>query len=372
MLKRVGLICLIALLAIACNSSDENNSSGDNFDRGALLTHTADNIIIPIFEDLQAKLEALETARETFSANTTENNLESLSDAWLEAYKVWQHVQMFNIGQAKLTSLDSERGFRTYFNRYPITKTDIEGFAANGNYDLEAIPTYNSQGFPGLDFLIHGVADTDANPIDKFTINSNATGYLGYLEDLVNHMLTTNATILNDWQNNYRDTFVNNTDSGLNGSFNMMANDLVFFYEKGFRAEKIGIPIGVFSNEPLPEKVEAFYKKTVSKTLALEALTAIENTFNGKAYDGTTEGPSLKTYLEFLDRSDLVTEINNQFETSRNAINGLNDNFYQQIIDNNNQMTIVYDVIQAAVPKLKVDMKQALNFIIDYTDSDGD
>lgn len=373
MLKRTIYLFAFVALLFACSSSDDSvDDNGDGFDRTLLLTNVADNVIMPAFVDLQTELSALDVAKSNFINDRSIANLETLSNSWLEAYKVWQYVQIYNIGEADNFG-GGERGFVSFFNIYPVTVSDIETGARTGDYDLNSSNYHDAQGFPALDFLIHGVATGDNLPIDKFMSNSEATGYVTYLTDVVAQMITLNNRIVNSWQSGYRDIFVGNTQSGLNGSFNKIANDITYSYEKDFRAQKIGIPAGNFSDGgSLPEKVEGFYKRDVSKLLALEALTAIENLFNGTAYNSSEKGASFSTYLEFLDREDLVTEINNQFSAGRNALNGLNSDFYQQVVENNSQMTAAYDVIQAAVPKLKVDMKQALNFVIDYVDGDGD
>ncbi|NRR90718.1 imelysin family protein [Winogradskyella undariae] len=376
MFKKALIFLTIILVAIACSSSDDSTGSNnvdDGFDRTALLTNVADNIIIPAFQDLQSKLSALDTAKEDFLNDKSTTNLETLSDTWLEAYKVCQHVQMFNIGEADNVGGSEERGFVSFFNIYPVTVADIENGTSSEDYDLNTSDYFDAQGFPALDYLIHGVATGDALPLDKFTTNSDFNEYSAYLTDVMAQMITKNNAIVNNWESSYRNTFIANTDSGLNGSFNMLANDFLFFYEKGFRAEKFGIPTGVFSNGgTLPEKVEAYYKSDVSKELALEALTAIEDVFNGVSYTNNTSATSINTYLEFLGNEALVADINNQFVAVRNAINGLNSNFSQQVIDNNIQMNAAYDIIQAAVPKLKVDMAQSLNIVIDFNDSDGD
>lgn len=374
MLKKI-ILFVIVVVAISCSSSDDNGGSNndDGFDRTALLTNIADNVIIPAFQDLQTKLLALDIAKDNFVNDKSTTNLDALSDAWLNAYKVWQHVQMYNIGEATNLGGGDEFGFVSFFNIYPVTVADIENAANTGNYDLNTANYHDAQGFPALDFLIHGVATGDTLPIDKFTTHTDFNGFTTYLEAVVAQMITLNDTILNNWTSSFRNTFINNTASGLSGSFNMIASDFLFYYEKGFRAQKIGIPAGVFSNGgTLPETVEALYKQDVSKVLALESLTAIENVFNGNYYNSSVSGASFKTYLNFLEREDLVTEINNQFTAVRNIINDLDDSFYQQVLDNNVQMTATYDVIQAGVPKLKVDMMQTLNVVIDFTDSDGD
>ena len=109
------------------------------------------------------------------------------------------------------------------------------------------------------------------------------------------------------------------------------------------RANKFGIPAGVFSANPLPEKVEAFYKKNISKELALDALEAVEDFFNGKHYNGSLTGESFKTYLQYLDRNDIYVSTTDQFNSARIEINNLSNNFSNQINTDNTKMTKAYD-----------------------------
>ena len=372
-IRNIFLLLTAFTLTIACTSSSSDDSSGggsDNYDRSALLTNVADNIIIPAFEDLQSKLSDLDTARANFVNELNQSNLDALSDAWLEAYKTWQYVEMFNIGKAE--EKGGEKGFVSFFNIYPLTQSDVENAAENGTYDLNSDNYHDAQGFPALDFLIHGIADSDVNPIDKFTSNTDKDGYLTYLVDVVAQMQALNNSYVTDWNSGYRAAFINATQNSASGALNKVVNDFIFYYEKGLRANKIGTPAGNFSNETLPEKVEAFYKKDVSKILALEGLKAVQDFFNGKAYNGNTQGESFKTYLEFLDRGEVVTLLNSRFNDAREKIQILNDNFYSQINIDNSKMTEAFDALQLAVVTLKVDMVGAFDVRLDFTDSDGD
>lgn len=371
----LGLICLGFIVACSSSSSDDGPTGGnDNFDRAALLTNVADNIIIPAFEDLQTKQSALDVARGNFVNDMSQSNLDALSDAWLEAYKVWQYVEMFNIGKAEGIDNTNFIGFVSFFNIYPLEVSDIENGAQTGNYDLTTGNYHDGQGFPALDFLIHGRADSDAAALDKFTTNSKKEGYVTYLDNVVARMNTLTNRITDDWKNSYRDTFVANLSSSSTGSISKIVNDFVFYYERGLRANKIGIPAGNFSNEPLPNKVEAFYKKDVSKLLALEALTAVEDFFNGKTYNGSSTGESFKTYLEALDRSDLASTITTKFNNARQKLEDLDDSFYNQINVDNTKMTQAYDALQTVVVSLKVDMMGVFQVTLDegFVDSDGD
>ena len=123
MIKKITTFVILSFIVIACSSSDDAGSTGDNndtFNRSDLLSNTADNIIIPAFQDLQSELSALDVARANFINDMNQSNLDALSAAWLDAYKVWQYVEMFNLGQANNLG-GGAFGFVSFFNIYPVT-----------------------------------------------------------------------------------------------------------------------------------------------------------------------------------------------------------------------------------------------------------
>lgn len=370
MIKKIFSVVLLALFIAACSSSDDTVVSetpgNTSFDRAGMLRNIADNIIVPAYQGLTTNLSTLATARDNFVATPNQVNLETLRSAWLTAYKTWQHVEAFNIGRAE------EIQYSFQMNIYPVSTTDVENNITNENYDLTHPNNNDAVGFPALDYMLHGLGVTDTEILEKYTTNAASDKYKTYLSDLVNQMQLLTQEVLNDWTTSYRDTFIASTANTATSATNKFINDFIFYYEKGLRANKIGIPAGNFSATPLPEKVEALYNQEVSKELALEALTAVQNLFNGTQYNGSASGESFKTYLTFLNRTELATLINTQFNTAREKIQALNANFFTQINTDNTKMTEAYDALQAAVVLLKVDMLQAFNISVDYVDADGD
>jgi len=308
----------------------------------------------------------LQSAKDAFIADVTEENLSSLRVSWLSAYKVWQHVELFNIGEAENLLYSFQ------MNVYPVTVTDVESNIANGSYDLTSANNNDAVGFPAVDYLLYGIADTDTDILGKYTTDVNSEGYLNYLSDVIDRMKSLTQIVLDDWKDNFRTSFINSTDNTATSSLNKLVNDFIFYYEKGLRANKIGIPAGNFSNDPLPEKVEAFYNKVASKELALEALDAVQDFFNGVSYGSSAEGQSFNDYLISLERTDLVSLINLRFNEAREKIDILDDDFNAQIITDNTKMTEAYDALQLVVVLLKIDMLQALNVSVDFVDADGD
>lgn len=359
----LGLICLGVIVACSSSSSDDGPTGGnDNFDRGALLTNVADNIIIPAFEDLDSKLSDLQSKKETFTSNPDQTNLEALRASWLSAYTSWQNVEVYNIGRAE------EIQYAFQMNVYPTNTTDIETNIANGSYDLTNVNNNDAVGFPAVDYMLFGLANDDASILAKY----NDGNYTTYLSDVIDQMKLLTETVLEDWTSAYRDVFASQTGNTSTSALNKFTNDFIFYYEKGLRANKIGIPAGNFSSTPLPDRVEGFYSKIYSKQFALEGLKAVQDLFNGTSFSGSTSGESFKSYLQDLDRSDLVTLINSRFDDARARLQALDEDFSAQISSDNTKMTQAYDALQLAVVSLKVDMLQTFNISVDFVDADGD
>ena len=347
-------------------TKDDSSEDDNSFDHVKMMTFITEEIIIPSYDNLNTSLVEFNESYELFKINITEHNLEELRNKWLNSYKLWQHVEMFNIGK----SMEDYLIFKS--NIYPVDTVRVNQNIDSGEYDLNNPNNYSAQGFPTMDYLLYGIDNDVTKVIDHFKDNIKLMNYLGSLiEDLA-----TNVKNVNDDWIKVKNEFVNSVDNTASSNLNMMVNDFIYYYEKGFRANKFGIPAGVFSGGALPDKVEGFYSKNFSKVFALEAMTSIKKFFNGKSYkDENLVGLGLKSYLDFVekDKDELLSEIiNTQLEDAEKSINELQNNLSDQINSDNVKVLRTYDVIQRAVVLLKVDMLQALNIAVDYADADGD
>ena len=320
-------------------------------------------------ENFNESLFQLLEATNSFIDNPDQEKLSQLREKWLIAYKSWQFVEMFDIGKAE------EIYFKNRLNLYPVNKDRVDSNIDSGSYDLDKAENFTSQGFAAIDYLLFGIGENDDSIVSKYLVSDSS--HSKYLKDVVSKAVELTNIVKVDWEEGYRNTFVELTDNTATSSINKLTNDFIFYYEKGFRANKIGIPAGVFSGSPLPDRVEAYYGRVYSRTLAIEAANAVDNFFNGRSYSDNEEvGLSLKSYLDFVEgdsvSSKLSDEIDAQIAASIESISSLNENFVDQVNENNIEMLKTYDVIQAGVVMLKVDMLQKLNISVDYVDPDGD
>lgn len=365
-MKNLLLLLLLTITAFSCGE-DDNVQPSDNFDRQAMLTHWADNIIIPGYVAFTASTTDLQAAAAAFVANPELITLSTLRSAWETAYLDWQKVAMYEIGKAEELLLTNN------LNIYPVDVAALDANINSGTYNLELPSTNDQQGFPALDYLLYGLDEEESTLVNLYADNEN---YRLYLQAVANRINTLSQAVLNDWTSRYRDEFIANDGNSATASVDRFVNDYIFFYEKHLRAGKVGIPAGVFSGAPLDNTVEAYYRRDFSKELLLASFDAVQNFFNGKSFDESSTGPSLAAYLTELNAEKngipLAQTINEQFNQTRIQAVLLADDFTQQIAADNSAMLATYDQLQINVINLKVDMLQKLNINVDYVDADGD
>lgn len=348
------------------SNQNSNNDSQSSYDRSKMLEFTVEKIIIPAFDDLEGKLTELKGSYSKFNSDMTDNNLDDLRDKWLLSYKAWQHVEMYDIGKA----MEDYYAFKG--NVYPVDTVRVKINIEKGEYDLNNPNNYDAQGFPTIDYLLYGLDKEMPKVIDHFKNDQKISNYLG---KIIDELVSTTSSVNSHWKST-KGEFVKSIENSATSNLNMLINDFIFYYEKRFRANKFGIPGGVFSSSALPDRVEGFYSKIYSKELAQEAFTSIKNFFNGISHENKDViGTGVKSYLDFLDSNKtklLSDDINKQFNIAENSISELNDNFNLQVKDGLIKLLTTYDDIQKAVVLLKVDMLQILNINVDYVDADGD
>ena len=364
------------MLIWACSNNDtpqEPEPTDTSKDRKVLLTHLADNIIIPSYANFKVKFDAMNSKSQAFTAKPDATTLGEFRQAWREAYIEWQKVELFDVGPANRVAM------RNFYNIYPTSVAGITQYIADPSVNLEVASSYDKQGFPALDYLLNGVGTTDAETVAFYTNATDGAKRLAYIKRIVDHMNALITKVISDWNGSYREEFTTKTGLDIGSPMGELVNGYVLHYERFIRSGKFGIPSGAMLNGVVaPEKVEAFYKKDISNILAQTAHQAVVDFFNGKNVKTNAEGPSFKTYLDALGAKDSATGktlseiINAQFGVSKSKIDALKPNLFEEVKTNNAAVVQVYTEMQKAVRMLKVDMTAAMSIVITYTDNDGD
>lgn len=368
-MKRIAYIAVLALIMVvgvvtSCTKSDDNATPSSGLDRQPMLTSYADNYVIPAYADMLEKLQELKAAIESFNANSTQQQLQSASNIWRNAYATWQKVDLLEFGPAFDNSL------RSFVNTYPVTVSKLEANITSGSYDLEAFGNKDAQGFPALDYLLNGTS------LDKYTNDANAAARKQYLLAVVDKMVEKVTAVSNEW-GTYRNTFVNSTGTDVNSSLSIMVNNFVLYYERYLRGGKIGLPVGAMTGVAKPELVEAYYSQELSKNLLYAALASVQSFYGGYGYDGIQRGESMKSYLAAIGTKDengvLIADlIDTELEQALKAVTNIGTPIADAVQNDRPTVLTAYEEIQDVVALLKVDMVSAFSISITYTDNDGD
>ena len=160
---------------------------------------------------------------------------------------VWQSIEMFNIGKAE------EIFYHYQMNVYPTNTDEIQNNITTGNADLFNPNNNDAAGFPALDYMLYGIVDNDTEILNTYNNQADGQDYKNYVSVLIDQMKSNTETVLNDWTTSLIEIeFIASTENSASSAVNKFVNDFIYYFEKGLRANKIGIPAGNFSSSPLP------------------------------------------------------------------------------------------------------------------------
>lgn len=364
----------IFLCFLSSCKTDDNNTCATDFDQLSLLSNLGNNIILPSYQKLATDADDLDIAAIDFVNNPSVGNLTILRNLFQTTWTTWQTASIFEFGPAETEEM------RSYMNNFPVFVTRLNDAISTGNYDLTTETYSYTRGFPALDYLLYGVANSDNDIVDLYSTASDASNRQQYLKD-VTALIKQKANIVYDeWKTdgaNYLNTFTS-TEGVANGKpLSDLVNQLNQAYEL-FKNNKIGTPISAKTGyiPILPDNVEAVYSRQ-SLSLAIAAAKANKAVFLGLA--NGTDGTGLDDYLMATNATKgsepLQNVIINQYDAAINALMDIQPNSLHDAINNTiNDVKAAYAAAQNQVVHLKTDMPSALCISITYIDNvdDGD
>ncbi|MFK7908545.1 MAG: imelysin family protein [Chitinophagales bacterium] len=363
-MKKVFFLLSIFLFTFnACKDDNggETSSCGGDFDQKAMFQNIADNLILPNYTDLKAKVDDMASKTEVFTSTYDITTLEALRTSYIAAYTSWQKSAQYNFGPAEEVSL------RSSVNNFPLdtvmTKTNIQTLI----YDFDQPDNYD-KGFPAIDYLLYGIGKDDNAIISRY-LEEDIADYERYLQDVVADIQERVNHTYNAWVNGYDETFINNTGTAAGTSLSLIINQFNANYEL-IKREKLGIPSGVltlfFAN---PDRVEAFYSGQ-SLELAKVALEASQNLYIGANSLGLDDYlVNAKAEKNGQPLNDLIKA---QFTAAFNSLNALNSPLSAQIEADVTAAENAYNEVTKQVVNIKTDLPSVLCVAITYIDNPSD
>jgi predicted lipoprotein len=364
----IVLTLLVTSLFSCSKNENKNDNPANTFDKAAMLSSYADNLIIPAYATMQQKITALQTASDAFTANPNAGTQAALKNAYSETHLQYIRIASFNFGPAENVLLDNYLNFSGGLDYSFTTDGALTGFSvdtvaianniSSGSYNLEMLSrnSFYSQGFPALNYLYFG---HDA-------ISKMDSKRAKYINDLLARMKTLVDKVNNDWSG-YRAKFVSNTQTNSGSPIAFIVNQLSYQLDL-LKGPRIGWPLGKQSNGKIFEtKCEAYYAG-ISITLAVENLNSIKRLYTGN----NVSGKGLSDYLVALKQSTLNSDVLAQFDIALAKLKSIPDPLSNSLLTQPTKVDEAYKEIQKLVTLMKTDVASATAVQISYTDNDGD
>ncbi len=361
------LLLLVAVSVTECKKKKQTEEEEENlaFDKTGMLSNYSSNIIYNI-QHTKNSLDSFALAYNDFIANKTPQTLALVRQKFVQAYKDYQHMELFGFGPAENEIVYAN------FNTFPTDTVQIASNISSGSYNLATVSSLDAKGFPAIDYLLNSPGHTDAEIVNLFASTPNR---VTYITNCMNDMLTKTANVLNGWTGGYQSTFNNSTGSEIGSSLGLLVNNLNFQIDL-MKNAKVGIPLGKKSlGVLLPQKCEAIYTNTISVSLIKECLNNIEDVYLGRSMNGSN-GLGIDDYLDALgtqyNSGTLNDAIKNQFAIAKAKLALVNEPLSAAVANNYAAVDAAYIEMVKLLVLLKTDTPSALGIVITYQDGDGD
>ena len=361
-------IFFLLLTIIGCDkkgSSPPDVQSNLAQQRLELASGVSDHFILPGFASLQDETEGLVTSLAKFQSEINQQNLESFRFQLQKTWLSWQKVEPFVFGPSETLAL------RSALNTYPTNVEKIQTNIQRSEYSLGSFSQLDAGGFPALDYLINNQEETDEEKLQSY---QNESGKLQYLSDVVAFVDQNISEVTELWKNgDFLDKFRSDASGGtdIGSAMGILINAFDLHFQRFLRDGKVAIPAGIRSAGIIrPTATEAYYGG-YSLALLKEALINYQNIFSGSGLDGQKFN-SFYFYLTALNREDLVTILENEFNLALAQVDALSDPLSDQIMTDVEPVTTLFILLQDIVTTIKADMISAMGITLTNQDNDGD
>ncbi|GAB4395509.1 MAG: hypothetical protein OHK0053_03990 [Microscillaceae bacterium] len=355
---------LLILGAAACN--DNTSPIATDFERGAMLDHLANTVIVPRLQSWYNQVEALDEKVNDFEQDPNETTLEAAQTAWRSMAQSWQKVSGFGFGPGELSlgAIDQTLG------TFPVNETAIENAIQAQNFSLDNFQR-DVRGIFALEYLLFDPLGGNQAVLALYQAQE-ADDRRAYLAAVMDNLLSNAEMVWQGWAS-YKATFISNDGTSAGSSVALLFNEFSRNYE-GLKNFKVGLPAGKRPGQTqiAPDKVEAYYSQMSRELLQIhfDALVAL---WEGQG-ENSQEGPGFREYLlSVAGGTELVAATEAQIALVRQALQALPTGSFSATLENNlGLVEQLHTELQKLTRFFKSDMASLLGIAITFDSGDGD
>lgn len=347
----LSLTVLTALLSLGCSQNMLDFFGRSfvplNFDKSAMLAQTLDQVVLPGYREFESRSQALSSALSALADQPDSARLETARKAWKDATEAWVKTEAYAFGPA------TEQRIRQQVHFWPRRPADIEAVLKSSEPIHAASYGTTRKGLPVIEYLLFGP------PSAGLLAPANERPRL-YARTLGQDLLVQSQSLTRYWADSTQRQRLSQDASLLN----QQLNQWVMLLEDS-KNKRLGLSLGLDSgSKPDPDLTEAPDSRW-SRELLNSALAGFETQYLGGS------GPGLDEYLIALGQRSLNTRIQTQLKTLRQDLSALTS-LEQGVSEDPATVRKAYDDSVELLRSIKVDLANALNETVHFTDNDGD
>lgn len=353
-MKRYFLAACVALSATAC-SQDVFDFLGrswfpENFNKPAMIAQMTRAVVIPGYKAFADEATLLATSLRQLAAEPSPALRDAARTQWQKTAAAWNATENYRYGLAEEQRMAAQIAY------WPRRVDAIQAVLKAATPLKPADWGATRKGLPVIEYLLFNAAAPDVTHPDQARTRD-------YLVLLSADLSTQATTLLNWWQQPERPAAQGADPSALNRQLNQWVMAL-----EDTKNKRLGLALGLDQGG----KVDVTQTEAPDSQASLALLEAVFEALVVNYRGGTTTAaPGIDDYLIALGHRRLHTQIETQMTQIRKTLTEI-ERLEVTLQTNSAQVQALYDQFRELLRYIKVDLANALNETVHFTDNDGD
>jgi uncharacterized iron-regulated protein len=343
MSKKILSILITVIMLIYWGCSEDKPITPEQNDYSQIITGYADEVVVATYHELEEKAGELKTSVDVFVQNSNQANLDAACDAWRDAREPWEMSEAFLFGPVAFLSLDPS------LDSWPLDQAQLQSvlesqFELTPEFIREGLG-YSLRGFHTIEYLLF----RDGNPRNANDVTQREKEYLSSVTQV---LFEDTETLHNEWQNGFRDEFVNAGFSGSRYASQVQALQEII---EGIITIADEVGNGKIGDPYLTKDVQSVESQFSWNSLTdfKDNITGIENAYLGRNPDGV-DGTGLDDFVREINQA-LDTRVKLEIIAAYNAIDAIPEPFRNNL--NASEIPAAIDACNTIMNTFQEDVK---------------
>ena len=314
---------------------------------------TYHQVILPGYRTFTQQAQALHTAVQALAQSPQDATLlTQAQEAWQAASEAWVLTEAYQFGPATEERLRQNIAFwprRTdHITRVLTETTPIQ---------IQQLGT-SRKGLPVMEYLLFHERDAFAS--------AAAARHVAYLKVLSQDLVTQAQALQTAWEGEYGASYLSSANAQ-----NMQLNQWVVLLEN-IKNKRLGNPAGLLDGQATGLETLEAPDSQVSLPLLKAAIAGFSQNYALEGLKTQSNVPDTAEYVVALGHREVHAQILAQTQVVRQSFTALEPSLERALTEKPEAVAESYEAIKTLLRLVKVDLANALNQTVNFTDNDGD